>query len=250
MAELRNDLSGIADSTAITTGNSGGASGDAFDEVSGTPTVYTSADITDASDRGFRADLASDTEEYVGWSITSATAGFVRFYVEAGTIQKGFTYRFCRLMAANGSTTRAECRLDSTNAHIVFSDEVGAHIARFEALVAATTYRVELDWTTGSPEMRVFEGESTTPLTINAVGPTAAVAEVSYVRFGAWTSAAQTVSDVELACPAWSDTDWLGPESSSATDHTASPSEALGITDLATAAKSTIWPVTRTISIG
>lgn len=34
------------------------------------------------------------------------------------------------------------------------------------------------------------------------------------------------------------------------TDHTAAPSDALGLTDIAAAAKTTVWPVTRNIQIG
>lgn len=214
MAEKRNDLSGIANATAITTGNSGGVSGDAFDSISGTPTVYTSADITDASDRGARADLASDTSEYFGWAVPSATAGFARFYFRAGTINKGYTYRMLRLYAANGTTIRGEVRMSDAGSQLQFTDETGGHITRYESLAANTIYRVEIDWTSGSPEMRVYAGESTTPLTVNAVDHTKTFSEVSYVRFGAFTSLAQTVSNVELACPAWSDTTWLGPEPS------------------------------------
>lgn len=37
---------------------------------------------------------------------------------------------------------------------------------------------------------------------------------------------------------------------SSSTDHTATPGDALGMTDIAAAAKTTVWPVTREIQIG
>lgn len=211
MAEKTNSFIGIASGSAVSTGNSGGDSGDAFDAVTSGVTVESSADITAAYDRGIVPALSDATNSFVQWAIPSSTSGYARFYFRTSTVPGGYTTRLWRGMAANGTTVRCEVRIEGANNWLVFSNQLGEHIARYESLAANTIYRVEVNWSSGSPSLRVYPGESTTSDTINIIDGTSAISEVSFVRYGLMVSSNQTVSPVHMAAVGWSDTTWLGP---------------------------------------
>lgn len=205
-----NSFMGISSGTDVTLGNSGGDSGDAFDAVSGTVTVNTSADLTDAYDRGAIPTLSAATNAYVGWNVTGTTH-YIRRYFRASSLG-AVTLRLARFM--DGATVRAELRL-GTAGEILLTREDGSWVYDLDVNVSTSTiYRLEayINTSTGAAGLRVFSGESTTELSTTTYwNDWTGTGSITQVRFGTMTTSTQTYSACDLAAVAYSDTDWLGP---------------------------------------
>ena len=230
MTTYNNSLTGISSGTAITTGNSGGTSGTAFNAVAGSVTVNTSADLTAAYDRGFIAALSTSSASYVAWTTTTQTEGYIRFYFRvAGTPPA--TVRLAR--GYSGSTIRWEVRL-TTGLVVMMTKEDGNTVAQTASAISTNTiYRVEVGLTGSGADLHVYAGEGTSELS-NTDFDTAYVSGTwSQVRFGAMTSANQTYS-VDLAGLGWRDTGGLLGAIPAGTDYTRPLSEAVGVADAQT----------------
>lgn len=82
MATL-NTLEGLADATTVTAGNSGGASGDAFDGVSGGANVSARTAAAMTGSRGLRCATASSVTAYVVLSKADAVNSIGRYWTDA-----------------------------------------------------------------------------------------------------------------------------------------------------------------------
>lgn len=212
-----NTLTGIADSVAVTTGNSGSSSGDAFSSVVGTaPTVKTSANLTSAYDRGMEAAVAGATDSFVQWEFPSGdtTKGFVRLYVRIASLPPSTLY-LARGVNSGGSV-RWDLRITTTG-QVVLANAGGGWIDQTAAGVIATgtVYRLEASIDGYDGELRVYEGEGTTPLSVTSVDDASNLGW-DRVRVGAMFSAARTFT-AELAAPAFSHTRWVDRAATSST---------------------------------
>lgn len=208
---FRNSFVGISSGTAVTTGNSGGASGDAFTTVSGSLTADTAADLTDAYDRGAVAALAASQGSYGAWGHGDYAAGcWGRVYARRSAVP-GVTTRIARGYTVAGNVMLWEIRWQADGT-VVLANSAGDWIVSMGGADAINTiYRIE--WQIGAIGglLRVFLGESITPLAemVDQPGvPTAGVHDQT--RFGIFTTSAQTLSH-QLAAPAIATSRWIGP---------------------------------------
>lgn len=205
---LRNSFIGITSGTAITTGNSGSTSGDAFSAVSGDVVVNTSADLTTAYDRGLVATLTASQNSYVSWSHADySSSGYIRCYVRRSATP-GVTQRVAR--GFSGGTNTWEVRWQADGQIILANVVSGEWIKSVAGATALNTiYRIEAHLTTTDAELRVYPGESGTALTeVDQPGVPQAGAWDS-TRFGLMTTSSQTMS-IEVAAVAISNSDWIG----------------------------------------
>lgn len=219
MAELRNSFIGIASGTAVTTGNSGGASGDAFTAVSGSVVCNTSADITRMYDRGAVVSVTAGTLSQVSWTLaTPSTTVYVRRYFRAAT-PPGVTARLMRFTTADGNTLLGECRLTSTGQFLI-TGAAGQVVQQTATGVFAanTTYRLEVGLTAGVMTLRVYPGESVSaPVAVTSVNAYEGTAW-GQVRFGIYFTSSQTWS-CDMAAIGSSTSTWLGPAAPAAFSH-------------------------------
>jgi hypothetical protein len=207
---LRNSFVGIPSGDVITFANSGGASGDAFPTIVGTPTANTSADLTTAYDRGMIAPVAASTATYVQWTHSDYAAnGYFRFYMRRAAAPPA-TQRLMR--GLNGATVLFEVRWQADGLVILANGNSGAWYSSVAGATGLNTvYRVEGFMFATGGELRVYAGESQTVIaTATPVATAPVVGAWDTSRFGLMHTAVQT-DTVQLAAVAVSNTDWLGP---------------------------------------
>lgn len=204
----RNTFMGITSGTAVTTGNSGGTSGDAFASVTGTMVCQSSADLTTAYDRGVVATLASSSASYVSWSVGTSTKGYIRAYVRLPSLP---TATLRPLRGVSGATVKWEVRI-STTGQIITGRQDGGSLQQSAvgAISPGVIYRFEMGVDGTTSDLRVYAGESTS-------SPIAMTNLSSYdsgswdaVRFGAMTSSAISIA-VDLAAFGYSPDGFIGP---------------------------------------
>lgn len=100
MAVFANTAEGGTNSTTVTTGNSGGASGNAFNAVSGSP-IFTTAQ---AAHGNLSYAIANGSAEYLAWTFTSVGRSFGRAYFRVGSINESRT--LVRLMLSGSQVAR------------------------------------------------------------------------------------------------------------------------------------------------
>ena len=204
----QNSFAGITSGDAITTGNSGGGSGDAFDAVTGAVTANTSADLTTAYDRGMVASLSGSQNSYVSWSHSDyASDGYVRCYVRRSATP-GVTQRIAR--GYSGATNVWEIRWQA-DGQMILANDAGTWMSSVAGPTGLNTiYRVEAHLTASSGELRVYAGESTTSMTTTSQPGVPTAGAWDSTRFGLMTTSNQTMS-IDLAAIAITTTDWMGP---------------------------------------
>jgi len=204
----RNSFVGIASGSIITTGNSGGASGDAFDAVTGSVVTNTSADLTEAYDRGMVASLSASQNSYVSWSHADYAAnGYIRCYVRR-SVTPGVTQRVAR--GYSGATNIWEIRWQADGQIILANTVSGEWIQSVAGATALNTiYRVEAHLATTYGELHVYAGESVTAMTVTNQPGVPAAGTWDSTRFGLMTTSNQTMS-VEVAAVAAATSGWIG----------------------------------------
>lgn len=229
-----NNFDGIASGVAVTSANSGGASGDAFDVVVGSMTAQTSSAYTGA--RGVLAQLNNSTQSYAGWTVGGSTH-YVRIYFKT---LSGATTHNARMVwhGIAGSTTDGwDLR------QIVSTERVGIatrNTTRFElgptgsgtgVLARSTWYRLEakvVTGATGSIEARLYDSGGTLLDSNTYSGAIDATTELHY-GLGNGPSSPWTAT-MEYDAIGYSSQDWLGgvapPNQSPTVSITASPSPA------------------------
>ncbi|WP_030483277.1 hypothetical protein [Nocardioides aequoreus] len=213
MTTKQNTFEGLTSGAAITPANSGGASGDAFDTVTGTVVAQSSAAL--ASGRGLSAAIASAMLSAVAWTVSGATQ-YVRIYFKTDT---GSTTHNKR-MVINGTPGSTSLGWDLRQ--IVSTERVGIatrNTTRFElgptgvasgTLARDTWYRLEARIVAGSSgtiEARLYDLAGTL---LSQSSWTGQVDAVTSMQYGV-ANGTNTTSAIALDNLGWSDTDWLGP---------------------------------------
>lgn len=206
-----NSSIGLADATVVTTGNSGGLSGYAWQQVVNTSTVKTTANAATAYDRGLEIATTAQSGAYVGWAPASGmTTGFFRVYVRLPSMP-GATLRPFRATTTAG-TVQWEVRI-STAGQVIMGRQDGASLIQTATgvITTNTVYRIEASVVGTTPDLRIFVGEDeSSPIGITNLNPYNSGAW-DRVRFGAEFSSAQTYT-IQSAAQAYSLLDWIGPQ--------------------------------------
>lgn len=189
---LRNNGDGGTDGAAVTIANSGGASGDAFDGVTGAPTYASDAPLNGEAIKVAMGPTV--TANYVTWSTKLGTISstYGRFYFRMSALPSS-TLRIMRFLS--GSTVCCEFVLQSGTNKLGLKNTAGTDaptaVPAAGGLSANTWYRVEFQissfgTTTGAATWTVYAGNSTTP--IGSASTSAAnfgAASANSVRMGA-----------------------------------------------------------------
>jgi hypothetical protein len=203
---LVNSFEGITSGTAVTDGNSGGASGDAFDAVAGT--VVAQAGAAHIGSIGLRASLAASTDSYCAWNV-SGTNHYVRTYFQVPPA--GATHNMRLILGYTGATKNWEVRLTVT-AHLLDILTGGSQRIFLGAdgasgpLTPGDWYRAESRVHAGGAELRLYDAAGTL---LDSGTWSGTPTPGTQVRFGLNNSsnATQTVDEDAVG---YSDTDWLG----------------------------------------
>lgn len=205
-----NTAEGQASGTALTTGNSGGGSGDAYDSVSkgvAGAAAFDNAQFMHGTQSYHVTGGATDTAIMI-YSGASDTAGSIRFYVRFNTLPSSAQ----TLMAIrNGTGFAATFGISATNKFTV-GNAAGAVLSTFTTtLSTGVWYRCEMEAvvgtliTTGTISGRYFLGDALTaqdtPYTSNVVN--SGITSFTNGRFGKQT-AGGTGFDVWIDDTSWS----------------------------------------------
>jgi hypothetical protein len=205
----KNSFIGVASGTAVTIGNSGGTSGDAFTNISAAGSVVsnTSADLTTAYDRGAICTLAASQNAYAEFTHSDYASSWAsRIYVRRSATP-GVTQRVTR--GYNGTSMLWEVRWQADGT-IILANAGGTWISSTTGATALnTTYRIETLIQGSVGTMRVYLGESATAMTFVDDGavPTAGVGD--HTRFGLMTTSNQSMA-IDISAVAVASSGWIG----------------------------------------
>ena len=183
-----NTAEGGTAGVSVTTGNSGGASGNAFTVVSrgsGATLIYSAAAAAHGA-LGYSIKGSSGTATFVGWNGYSATSMAIRFYYNPGPTLPSKVMRLADIRNSTATASRVE--LSASN-QLFIQNAAGTTVTTFpHALQANTWYRIELTISISSSAAAInaayYPADSTTPVdpaysTITGNTGTANIAQVS-----------------------------------------------------------------------
>jgi hypothetical protein len=222
----KNGLQGYTNGATITPATSGGASGDAFQTVSGTapyntanysaPVASTAADLTTAySALGAVHTLTNQRYSQMEWThsnYVNSTGAYFRIYGRRTAAPPATQYLITGWDSGNLAAAIWSLRWQA-GGNVLLSNAAGATVAQIQTVATSlnTIYRFEAFINNSIGSVRVFLGNSTTPLgTLETyVAPDAT--NWDSTRFGLLTSSNQT-DTLQTAAYGLSTSDWLGPE--------------------------------------
>ena len=220
MAELLNSFEGGSDAVAITTANSGGSSGDAFDVVTSTGSATANFETSQSAHGSLSGEFAVATTEnaHVEWDATSwqaETEVWSRFYIRLTDATPASNFVVCRFENANTMAAEVQLRTGGT---LALRDSL--FTLRYETTATLsdnTWYRVEVhvvhSATVGHLELRLFADIDSTTATEtigNLTDNWDTEAQSDSVRYGIGSNPGQTVTGY-LDDIGVSDVDWMGP---------------------------------------
>lgn len=187
MALIQNNAEGGTNGTTVTTGNSGGVSGDAWSLVNIPASSTITYDTVGASHGSLGYNVttaATNLSPYFEKVVTTANRHAVRFYFKLPVLPS-VTNPICvfRLAAA----TAADIRVSSTNQLRLTDSAGGTLVTTTTTLVANTWYRCEaaVDAVGGGYALKLFAGDSTTPLDdLSGSGGSFGAAQLTKERYG------------------------------------------------------------------
>lgn len=202
---LANTLEGGSDETTLTFGNSGGASGDAFDLVLLTPGTGTLVfDTARAAHGSLSARVTPDgtNAALVAWQAASTGGGFTEIWGRVYIYLTAAPIGGCRLISANLSagTRKADISLTSAsggNSLLRVSDatftsnDAGANVPLNQWV--RIEFHIKCSATVGQIEAKMFLGDDASPITNGTVTSPATRdtgASADEVRFGQGTAGA------------------------------------------------------------
>lgn len=216
MTTLRNIFDGGTDGVTITTGNSGGASGDAFtdftDTAGGTFVYSTAGAIHGSLCTAFSLGVTSGSMRR-GWAVNAGaltTPQFYRCYLDPADFTGAVSP--LRGMDTTSATQRWRVQLDGTTRILTFRDSANTSLYASTALTAGVKYRVEVrveGSTTGTSRVKIFIGEKDNPVQDSGELALANFGGVIQKIFFGQCAAATNVAG-KLDSIGWSDTTWLG----------------------------------------
>jgi len=226
MALLANTFEGQADGTTITTGNSGGGSGDAFDSVNASGTREFDDGIVLRGSRALLLGSASGTTPFVLWNNSSWTAAatvYSRVYFRVSAIPTSGAATIMNFRRTNGSNTSPPCdvRLTTAGTLAIRVPATTRHTST-TTIAVDTWYRLEMrveaaTSTTVRARGRLFYGSNIEGLTPdeawgNDTTYTAGDGAIGGLATG-WISSPTTTSNMSIDDLSFSDVDWIGSSS-------------------------------------
>lgn len=181
MAIRTNSFDGGANATAIAAGTSGGASGDAFDVVSGGPQWATSA-----AKHGALGMNSSGGQQIVQWNFSDLSALARVYFRYVGSLP---TDGAAILRFQGGSN--AALNLQSNGTMQLYN--AGSKGTAPSALSADTWYRAEVHRTATTLQWALYAGDDTTAIYTSPLASGMTNAETTQVLFGKYESTANTV---------------------------------------------------------
>ncbi|HYH74507.1 MAG TPA: PKD domain-containing protein [Candidatus Saccharimonadales bacterium] len=183
---MQNSAAGGTSGGAVTVGNSGGASGNAWQTVNGgSAWTYTNA-RTARGIMGYQCDMATMTAAVLQWQLPTLAEHYGRVYfnwtgfgVAADAIVRLWATGFSEAFRVEVNTAQ----------HVVMRDFSGSRFTSANALAANTWYRLE--WhavsstTVGQLELRLYIADQTTPIeTFTSAATLNIRAETSWIQVG------------------------------------------------------------------
>jgi|GEM_PF-5004849 len=163
-----NTAEGGTDSAAVTTGNSGGASGDAWTVVSSpSGSVTYSASQYQHGSLGYLFSPASGQQSLVRWTGFNDKAGAVRFYLPTGISAHSSNEPICMIYTATG-TGITNISVNSAGNYII-QDATGSSVHLFTSVCSAGD-RIEYSFTVGTTtsngswNFALYQGDALTPV--------------------------------------------------------------------------------------
>lgn len=217
-----NSFEGSSDETTVTSGNSGGSSGNAFDSVSvgtGATVVYDNAQAALGSFSCRMGTTGTSSLAYVSWTLASVTTDYSRGYLRLTSLPSAAAQPVLRYLSGGSQSFRVNVKSAGT---IEVRDAGNSVVGTTTAAISAGQFwrmeiRTVLSATVGQVELRYFASPNgTTPTeTLNLSGLTL-TANATEIRWGVGAALANAVS-------AWFDnvategSTWLGPATGSGT---------------------------------
>lgn len=190
--ELNNSAEGGSNGTTVTAANSGGASGDAFNSVVGTPTI--TFDNTQALGALSYKVVASTTAQQVVWSFTAVPQLYGRLYLYSSGAPSSAT-GLLRFTVGGSQTARIRYNADGT---LTLADNGNAaEVSTVAALPTNAWMRIEYQITftpgTGTCDLRTYnDPNSTTPTENLSSASLNALTNCDTVQIGSFNSATWT----------------------------------------------------------
>jgi hypothetical protein len=231
-----NTFEGGTDGTSITLGNSGGASGDAWDGITAQLPVYDDA-YPISGLGGLTASVSTTTSAgvWLTWNVPGTTVGWLRGYYRFSALP-GLSWRIMLGNDTGGGGVQFSVYLMASGKFRLLQADDTQLFQTVTPIAAGDSVRIEVgvDFVNDTAELRVFYGanlHSTTPSETS--GPVAAVfdgADVDEVRFGLTTGQAN-VPNFSMDDLAFSNLDWVGPSGTSGTNHEQTITDPIGLLD-------------------
>lgn len=188
-----NTQEGGTNAATVSTANSGGASGNAFNTISGTPVFDNTAGQVEGT-MGMKFTVGATLAAlYVGWDSTTLTTAPLTVYGRCyywSSIHPGSSLRLVQFM--NGTTTLGYLGISNTVSKLTWYNSANtAATATGSSLSLSTLTRIEFQFTvatttTGSATARFYTGDSTSPVGADstATAQNFGTLGVNTVRFG------------------------------------------------------------------
>lgn len=213
---LRNTFEGGTDGVTITTGNSGGASGDAFtdftDTAGGTFVYSATGAIYGSLCASFSLGATSGSMRR-GWAVNAGATSasqYIRLYLDPADFTGAVSP--VRGMDVTSATQRWRFQLDGTTRIITFRDSTNVTIWTSTALTAGVKYRIEArveGSATGGARFKIFVGDKDNPVQdsgeLSSINFGGAIQRIYFGQCAAATNVAGKMDAI-----GWSDTTWLG----------------------------------------
>lgn len=214
---LINSFEGGTDGVAISTSNSGGSSGDAFNTITGTEALFTNVQTRGGMAARVSAAAAAASTNWTGLgSLTSSVYFRGYFYLPANPSGSALPV----IRADNSSATRCGELAITTGGKLVGRNAAGANTATTGATSVTLNawFRLELrmvaSTTVGVIEWRLYNSPDSTSITETATDSSLVLAaNIDGVRWG-FPDGSPTTPTVYWDDIAVSTTDWIGPVSS------------------------------------
>lgn len=197
MTQLGNTFEGQTTGTALTTGNSGGGSGSAFDilSVAGTQTATYDSSRRAHGTNGLHITGAATSTCIPRWTVGfSGSSMAARLYVNYASIGGACDLAAFRSSASSGFPVTIGL---SATGQLLVKNNAAATVKTFAALTADTWYRVEWQATKGTTTgdgfiaCQYYLGDSATPVeaSYSSSATNAGTTDLDEFRFGKLTSA-------------------------------------------------------------
>lgn len=234
-----NRFEGGSDETAITTGNSGGDSGDAFDSPVQNATFDT-ARASHGSVSG-RLSVAGTSSAHVTWSTTGGT-WYTRIYLYMSAAPPA---NLQLIKPMSSTTIRAAVRILTGRTVQISSSALGDLGTSTTVLATGQWHRIEALFTQGGPAsglavVRIYTSADSTTITETLTASSTTISSWDRLRYAGDFSGAQTY-DLWVDGLGASDSDWLGPYVQTVSPSAISSAEAFG-TSAVTAGAVTLSP--------